>query len=201
MEPSFSWRTRSVETLPGATLPELSQLAEALIVELTGMKRTIATAESCTAGALANSLSRAEGAGIALLGGLVTYMDAAKTKVLGVPAKLIAAHSSVSAPVARAMTKGVLALTDADLALAITGVTGPVCDESGNPRGRVFIAVATTTGVGLESHCEFGAFPPPVLLDAALRTALALGLEALKLPTVWGGMEDRGRKFRNPRTD
>jgi PncC family amidohydrolase len=180
MDIAFSWRTRSVETLPGATLPELSELAEALIIELIRTKRTVAVAESCTAGALANSLSRAEGASDALLGGFVTYMPQAKTKILDVPATLIAAHSAVSATVARAMVKGVLARTGAALALAITGVTGSVSDDWGNPRGRVFIAVASDTGIGLESHCEFGPFPAPVLFDAALRTALALGLDALK---------------------
>lgn len=180
MDTQFSWRTRSVETLPGSALPEISELAEALIIKLIRMKATIAVAESCTAGGLAHCLSRAEGAGGALLGGFVTYMSCAKTRMLDVPAKLIAAHSAVSGPVTREMAKSVLARTDATLALAITGVTGPICDDCGNPRGRVFIASASNSGRGLECHCEFGAFPPTVLLDAALRTALAVGIDALK---------------------
>lgn len=178
MDSSISWRTRSIEALPGARLPELSELAEALIIELGRTKRTLAVAESCTAGALATSLSRAEGAGGVLIGGFVTYMSLAKTRMLGVPATLISAHSAVSAPVARAMARGVLATTEASLTIAVTGVTGPVSDECGNPRGRVFIAAANDAGQGLECHCEFGAFPPAVLLDAALRTALSIGCEA-----------------------
>lgn len=178
MDTEISWRTRSVEALPGARLAELSELAEALIIELARTKRTIAVAESCTAGALATSLSRAEGAGGVLIGGFVTYMSLAKTRILGVPAKLISAHSAVSAPVARAMARGVLTIAEASLAIAVTGVTGPASDDNGNPRGRVFIAAANNRGEGLECHCEFGAFPPAVLLDAALRTALSIGLEA-----------------------
>ncbi|MGX1787024.1 CinA family protein [Bosea sp. NPDC055332] len=176
----MSWRTRSVEALPGATLPELSELSELLILELIRTKQTIAVAESCTAGALASSLARAEGAGDALIGGFVTYTPMAKTRILAVPTKLIEAHSAVSGPVAQAMAKGVLAHTAAALALAVTGVTGATPDDRGNPRGRVFIAAARQNGEGIECHCEFGPFPPLVLLDAALRTAIALGLDALK---------------------
>jgi len=176
----LTWRSQSVETLPGSSLPELQALSQQLVAALVHAKQTVAVAESCSAGALANGLSKAEGAGEALAGGFVTYMPAAKTRILGVPAALIETHSAVSRPVARAMVEGVLARTDADLALAITGVTGPVPDDRGNPRGRIHIAVATRTGEGIECHCEFGAFPPAVLLDAALRTALAVGAEALK---------------------
>jgi nicotinamide-nucleotide amidase len=180
MDISISWRTRSVEALPGATLPELSELSELLILKLVRTKQTIGLAESCTAGALASSLARAEGAGDVLIGGFVAYTSPAKTRILAVPAKLIEAHSAVSAPVARAMAKGVLGHTGASLALAVTGVTGAVPDDRGNPRGRVFIAAAQQSGAGIECHCEFGPFPPPVLLDAALRTAIAVGLDALK---------------------
>lgn len=180
MATGLRWRSRSVETLPGSALPELQMLSQQLVTELAHAKSTVAVAESCSAGALANSLSRAEGAGDVLAGGFVTYMPDAKTQLLGVPVALIETHSAVSRPVARAMAEGVLARTAADLALAITGITGPVPDDRGNPRGRVHIAAATRTGSGIECHCEFGAFPPPVLLDAALRIALAAGAEALK---------------------
>jgi nicotinamide-nucleotide amidase len=110
----------------------------------------------------------------------VTYLAAAKTELLNVPARQIETHSAVSSPVARAMAEGVLANTVADLALATTGVTGPVPDERGNPRGRVFIAATSKRGERRECHCEFGPFPPPVLFDAAFRTAIALGREALR---------------------
>ncbi|KRE11703.1 hypothetical protein ASE66_24635 [Bosea sp. Root483D1] len=150
------------------------------LVTSTAFTITVAVAESCSAGALASSLAKAEGAGDALYGGFVTYLATAKIDLLDVSASEIEAPSAVSRPVARAMAEGVLANTTADLALAITGVTGPVPDERGNPRGRVFIAVASRRSERLEYHCEFGPFPPPVLLDAALRTAIVLGREALR---------------------
>lgn len=180
MAAPLAWRSRSVETLPGSTLPELQALAQQLVTELVHAGQMVAVAESCSAGALANSLSNAEGAGDVLAGGFVTYMPVAKTQILGVPAALIETYSAVSRPVARAMAEGVLARTTADLALAITGVTGPVPDDRGNPRGRIHIAAATRIGKGIECHCEFGAFPPAVLLDAALRIALAVGAEVLQ---------------------
>jgi len=176
----LSWRSRSVEALPGSGLPELQGLSQRLVTELVHAGLLVAVAESCSAGALANCLSKAEGAGDVLIGGFVTYMAIAKIGLLSIPADLIESHSAVSRPVARAMAGGVLASTPADLALALTGVTGPVADERGNPRGRVYIAAAMKGGDGMDCHCEFGAFPPAVLLDAALRTALALGSDLLK---------------------
>lgn len=180
---AVSWHKRSIETLPGSALPALQNLADRLVIELKNRKLTVAAAESCSAGALASTLAKADGANDVLIGGFVTYMSSAKTKILGVPEKLIAAHSAVSAPVARAMVNGVIEHAAADLALAVTGVTGPTPDDRGNPRGRVYIAAALH-GRGIECHCEFGAFPPPVLLDAALRTALATSLEALEMRAV-----------------
>jgi|GEM_PF-88088 len=180
MAAALPWRSRSVDTLPGSTLPELQALAQQLVTELVHAKQMVAVAESCSAGALATSLSKAEGAGDVLAGGFVTYMPAAKTQILGVPAALIETHSAVSRPVARAMAEGALARTTADLAVAITGVTGPVPDDRGNPRGRIHVAAATRIGKGIECHCEFGAFPPAVLLDAGLRIALAIGTEILQ---------------------
>lgn len=190
-KPKRSWHSRAVEALPGSSLPELQKLSQRLILELAHAGLRIAVAESCSAGALANSLAKAEGAGDVLFGGFVTYLPEAKTRMLGVPPELIEIHSAVSLPVARAMTEGALAKTSAELVLAITGVTGPVADDRGNPRGRVYIAAATRSGDGIDCHCEFGAFPPAVLLDAALRTALSLGLDALESRLVGEGRGQR----------
>jgi len=176
---SIAWRMRSLEALPGSTLPQLANLAQRLISALVATERTVACAESCSAGALANSLALCDGAGDVLIGGFVTYMASAKTDLLGVPAALIETHSAVSRPITRALAEGVLDRTAADLALAVTGVTGPVPDERGNPRGRIYLAAATRSGHGVDCHCEFGNSSPTVLVDAALRTVLALGEEAL----------------------
>jgi nicotinamide-nucleotide amidase len=181
MDEPVEWRSHSVKSLPGSGLPALQHLAQLLIASLGRAKLKIAVAESCSVGALAHSLSKADGASD-VFGGFVTYMARGKTQILGVPANLIAAHSAVSSPVTRALAKGVLASTPSDLALAITGVTGSIPDEYGNPRGRIFIAAAMQAQHGIDCHCEFGDFPPSVLLDAALRTALSLGLELPNIP-------------------
>ncbi|MCV9937148.1 nicotinamide-nucleotide amidohydrolase family protein [Boseaceae bacterium BT-24-1] len=176
-----NWRSRAVEVLPGASMPELALMAELLVGELTRAGLRLAVAESCTAGALANTISTVEGAGKVLYGGFVTYQAAAKTHLLGVPPATIEACSSVSLNVARAMALGIFERTEADLALSITGVTGPVEDDRGNPRGRVYIAAARRRAAHLDCHCEFGPFPTAVLLDAALRNGVLLARDALAL--------------------
>ena len=98
------------------------------------------TAESCTAGLVAAILSQAKDAGVHLEGGFVVYSKAQKTKSLGVSRLVLNAEGAVNAKVAELMTTGALASSDADIALAITGVLGPSEDEDGNPVGLVFIA-------------------------------------------------------------
>ncbi len=100
---------------------------------------TIVTAESCTAGLIAASLSTAEGAGKTLHGSFVTYTKAHKTRALGIPAKLLAREGSVTRRVAADMLRGALRHSPADIAVAVTGVLGPEPDEDGNPVGLVFI--------------------------------------------------------------
>jgi PncC family amidohydrolase len=180
MDSSIHWYSRFIDDPPGSSMPDLTKLAEQLVSRLSDSSRTIAVAESCSAGALANSLAQPERAGDVLFGGFVTYMVAAKISALGIPPTLIEEYSAVSRPVARAMAEGTLEHAPVDFALALTGVTGFVEDNRGNPRGRIFVAAATKCGRRLDCHCEFGPLPPAVLLDAALRTAISLGLELLK---------------------
>lgn len=166
-----------MENPPGSSMPDLAKLAEQLVSRLLHSSRTIAVAESCSAGALANSLAQTEGAGGVLFGGFVTYTVAAKISALGIQPTLIEEYSAVSRPVARAMAEGTLERAPVDFALALTGITGSVEDDRGNPRGRIFVAAAAKSGRRLDCHCEFGPLPPAVLLDAALRTAISLGIE------------------------
>jgi nicotinamide-nucleotide amidase len=174
-----SWRTFTVMQTPGATLTSLPNLAAFLMARASEQSLQIATAESCTAGALCNALAAAHGAAGTLYGGFVTYDEAAKTALLDVSADLLAEATAVSSEVARAMAMGVLGQSQAGLALAVTGVTGDSPDDRGNPRGRVHIAAAVRGGAKLHCHCEFGDLPSPVLLDATLRTATDLGIQAL----------------------
>jgi nicotinamide-nucleotide amidase len=127
-------------------MTDLEAAAERLVRLAQQHNQTLLTVESCTAGALACTLSEVEGAAQTLHGGFVVYTKANKTAALGIAADLIATHTAVSAPVARAMATGGLARTPADIAMAITGVAGPEPDEDGNPVGLAFIAVARRDG-------------------------------------------------------
>jgi nicotinamide-nucleotide amidase len=111
-----------------------------------GRAATLATAESCTGGLLAERLTRIPGSSDYFLGGVVTYADAEKTRLLGVPAEWIAEHGAVSEPVARAMAEGVCRALAADYGIGITGVAGPGGGSEAKPVGTVDIAVAGPGG-------------------------------------------------------
>jgi nicotinamide-nucleotide amidase len=129
-----------------ATDPALEEAAKQVLDQAISRKLTLATAESCTAGAMAQLLANAPGAGENFHGGFVVYTKENKSAALGVPPDLIARHSAVSEEVAAAMAQGALERCPADLAVAITGVAGPEPDEDGNPVGLVHVAVAGRNG-------------------------------------------------------
>ncbi len=136
-----------------AVLPkDTRSLEQWLIEELTRRHLSIATAESCTGGGLADSLTNVPGSSAVFGYGFVTYANSAKER-LGVPAELLAAHGAVSEPVARALAAATLAASGADYALATTGIAGPGGGSEEKPTGTVFIALAAKTGeVVVEKH-------------------------------------------------
>lgn len=116
---------------------------EEVVVHLLRQKgATLATAESCTGGLLANRLTNIAGASAIFLEGFVTYSNASKTDLLGVPAGLIAAHGAVSEEVARAMAEGARSKSGATYALATTGIAGPDGGTAEKPVGTVWMALA-----------------------------------------------------------
>jgi nicotinamide-nucleotide amidase len=116
-------------------------IEEMLVQRLTETQRTLACAESCTGGSMANRITNVPGASRVFLAGLTTYSSAAKCALLGVDAALIERHGAVSPEVAAAMATGARRVTGADFALATTGEAGP-SSGSGQPVGTVFIALA-----------------------------------------------------------
>jgi nicotinamide-nucleotide amidase len=102
----------------------------------------LATAESCTGGLLAATLTAIPGASDVVERGFVTYSNTAKSEMLGVPVWLIERHGSVSEDVARAMVGGVLTHSRATLAVAITGIAGPAGGTAEKPVGLVHLAAA-----------------------------------------------------------
>ena len=104
---------------------------------------TFASAESCTGGLIAKRITDVPGASGVFMGGVVSYTNLVKNRVLGVPAEMLEEYGPVSAPVARAMAEGARRATTADFAVSVTGVAGPERDERGNAVGTVFIGFAS----------------------------------------------------------
>lgn len=101
--------------------------------------KTLATAESCTGGGIGAALTSVSGASAVYLGGIVSYTNQIKHRLLGVEEKLLDRFGAVSAPVAEAMASGARLALGADIAVSVTGLAGPGGDSFGNPVGTVFI--------------------------------------------------------------
>ncbi len=139
----------------------------------------IAAAESCTGGMVAAAITDVPGASAVLDRGFVTYSNEAKAEMLGVPLALIAQHGAVSGPVARAMAKGALQRSRADIAVSITGVAGPSGGSARKPVGLVWFGLAARgCAVRLERRVFADADRNLVRLRAT-ETALALVLNGL----------------------
>ena len=140
MAPLF-WdvRSRLGDCLYGV---DVSSLEEVVITRLRQKGLTLSAAESCTGGLIAKRLTDVPGASAAFLGGVVSYTNAVKAGVLGVPRDLLEQYGAVSEPVARAMAEGVRRLTGSDLAVSVTGLAGPDGDDRGNPVGTVYLGLS-----------------------------------------------------------
>ena len=135
----------------------------------------IATAESCTGGLIAASLTAIAGSSDVVDRGFVTYSNAAKTEMLGVPAALIDRVGAVSAEVAAAMASGALARSAADLAVAVTGVAGPGGGSVAKPVGLVWFGVAVS---GEDAASISAIFPGD--REAVRRQTVAMALRLLE---------------------
>ena len=125
---------------------EDDETLESVIVRLlTERNQTLALAESCTGGGLANRITNVPGASAVLLASLVTYANAAKQKFVGVKPETLAAHGAVSEAVAREMAQGARREAGADYALSVTGIAGPGGGSEAKPVGTVFIGFASAS--------------------------------------------------------
>jgi nicotinamide-nucleotide amidase len=140
----------------------------------------IATAESCTGGMIAASLTDIAGSSAIFDRGFVTYSNEAKQEMLGVRAETLARHGAVSPETAREMAAGALARSRAHLALSVTGIAGPGGGSADKPVGLVWFAVA---GKSVELEAFRHVFPGPdraAIRAAAVQAGLAIMLQALK---------------------
>lgn len=140
---------------------------------------TVATAESCTGGMVCAALTDVAGSSAVVDRGFVTYSNAAKTQMLGVDPALIAEHGAVSEAVARAMAEGALAASEADLAVAITGVAGPGASEA-KPEGLVHFALARRGRATVATRRDFGPLGRATVRAESVRVALALLLQGAR---------------------
>jgi nicotinamide-nucleotide amidase len=121
---------------------EAGDLADAVVRAMRSRGATLAVAESCTGGALAHRVTRVPGVSDTFLGGVVTYANAAKRDLLGVPDEVIDRCGAVSEEVARRMAEGVLRAFGADVGIGITGIAGPGGGSEEKPVGTVWTAVS-----------------------------------------------------------
>lgn len=129
-----------------------SQKAAVLGERLRAKGMTLAVAESCTGGGLADAITDVAGSSDYFLGGVVSYANSAKEQLLGVDPAMLAIDGAVSEPVARAMAKGVRRLFGADLAAGITGIVGPSGGTAEKPVGLVYIAVSSASGTTIRRY-------------------------------------------------
>jgi PncC family amidohydrolase len=125
---------------------QLVGLAERLQATCLARGVTVSVAESCTGGLVADAITDVPGSSGYFLGGIVSYSDAAKLALLGVPAEVLASHGAVSAQVGRAMAEGARQRFSADVAAAVTGIAGPDGGTEAKPVGLTYVAVADAAG-------------------------------------------------------
>jgi nicotinamide-nucleotide amidase len=130
-------------------------LAMVLVRLLRESGRTLAVAESCTGGLVAEQITDVPGASECFRGGVVAYANEAKVRFLGVSEDVLAEHGAVSEPVVRAMAEGARARFGADYGLATTGISGPGGGTAEKPVGLVHLALARAEG----THAEHFVFP------------------------------------------
>ncbi len=121
----------------------MQKLIKQLHMSLLKSGKTIATAESCTAGLLSSSLTQTSGSSRYFILGVTTYSNEAKEKLLGIPALIIHKFGAVSKKIALLMAKNVRKLAKSDFGVSITGITGPTGGSLQKPVGTVFIALSS----------------------------------------------------------
>lgn len=137
----------------------------------------LATAESCTGGLIAGLITSVSGSSDVLECGFVTYSNAAKTRMIGVPADLIARVGAVSEEVARAMAEGALANSAADVAIAVTGVAGPGGGTATKPVGLVHCAAARRGCATVTRELRLGDIGREAVRMETVRVAVEMAYE------------------------
>lgn len=145
-------------------------MTEQLIARMRSQGLTLSTAESCTGGAIASSVTAIPGASDVFLGGIVSYSNEAKENLLGVSHETLLIHGAVSQPTVRQMVEGACRVLHTDCAVATSGIAGPGGGTPQKPVGTVWMAWKTPSGVISELHRFNGSRTE--IIAAATRMAL-----------------------------
>jgi nicotinamide-nucleotide amidase len=154
--------------------PELIERAAALVALCRARRFKVVTAESCTGGLVAGLLTEIPGSSAVLERGFVVYSNDAKRELLGVPAATLAEFGAVSEQTARAMAQGAIIHSQADFAVAITGIAGPDGGTAEKPVGLVHFACARRDGAVVAAEKRYGALSRSAIRLASVGTALDL---------------------------
>ncbi|MBW9061802.1 CinA family protein [Rhizobium herbae] len=157
---------------------EIEHRARALIAAFAERRLMVATAESCTGGLIVGALTEVSGSSSVVDRGFVTYSNDAKIQMLGVDAATLAAHGAVSRQTAVEMARGALSHSQADIAIAVTGIAGPSGGTDEKPVGLVHLAAASRGGAVRHREMRYGDIGRDAIRLATVRTALDMLAEA-----------------------
>jgi nicotinamide-nucleotide amidase len=164
-----------ISTMIGAMIDDALRDTAARVLDACRTRgHKVVTAESCTGGLVAGALTEIPGSSDVLDRGFVTYSNAAKQAMLGVPASILERHGAVSRETADAMAAGALMMSNADLAVAITGIAGPGGGSAEKPVGLVHFAAAARDGLRLHREKRYGDVGRSAVRRAAVAEALTL---------------------------
>ncbi|HZP70470.1 MAG TPA: CinA family protein [Pseudolabrys sp.] len=150
------------------------EAAKALLDVCKRKKLTIATAESCTGGLVAATISEIPGSSAVFDRGFVTYSNDAKQQMLGVTPATIDVYGAVSTECAEEMAKGALAHASVDLAISITGIAGPTGAVAGKPIGLVYFCAASRSGRLIAHDRRYGDIGRSKVREKSVLQALAM---------------------------
>jgi nicotinamide-nucleotide amidase len=156
---------------------ELTRLAARVGQHLLKARRVVATAESCTGGWIAKTLTDIAGSSKWFVEGFVTYSNESKVRRLGVPRAALRKTGAVSEATVRAMAAGALRRAKAQVAVAVTGIAGPVGAVPGKPVGTVWLGWATRRGGAIQVATQLKHFRGN--RDSVRRKTVRLALEGL----------------------
>ena len=154
------------------------ELAARLATAATGPGLKIATAESCTGGLVAKTITDLPGSSAYYVGGVVAYTNDVKVRQLGVDPDVLQSRGAVSRPVALQMARGALRGFQADVAVAVTGIAGPGGGTPAKPVGTVWLAVALANGTAMARRYRF-AGDRETVRERSVAEVLGMALEAV----------------------